>query len=80
MVKFRDTAGADVRAEVIRELSTRFPGSAFDPVFAGEEDPELASLFVLKLPAGSSIDAAALQLSKSPSVEYTHRPQPRKPK
>jgi hypothetical protein len=49
------------------------------PVFPGESDPELATIFNVSLAENASIEEAISALKRDRHVQYAHAPKERKP-
>ena len=79
IVKFRNMAPQSERCEKLLTLVGNDLEVA-EPLFPGEEEPELGSLFQVKLRDRSNVPDVLGQLSVEQDVEYAHEPAERRPK
>ena len=79
IVKFRAMAAQTDRCEQL----SRLMGDEFaevEPLFPDDEEPELASLFQVRLRRADRLTALVDDLAATEDVEYAHAPAERAPK
>jgi hypothetical protein len=77
ILKFRNSADSLARKRLLDGLPELIPGVRVQPLFEGETDPELASLYRVTLASPDQLSPALRILQESPAVEYAHEPRPR---
>ena len=75
--KFRESAPADQRKQVIERAAAK---GAVDvaPLFPGEQDPELASMYKAEGVPADEVEGLVSQLGASTAVEFAERTPKRK--
>jgi hypothetical protein len=79
IVKLRDGKDSEARSRRIRKLFGNDFIRDAHPLFPGEEEEGLASLYEVVLKSNASVEQALAYLNKVREVEYAHIPQDRKP-
>jgi len=75
--KFQEDASDLDRAKVLQLLEDR-GGGKVAPLFPGDADPELGSIFVAEVPDGTRGHRAIAALNRSKAVQYVEREPARK--
>jgi hypothetical protein len=75
--KFRDSTSPDHRKKVVDEVA-KLGAEKVEPLFPGEQDPELASLYKAEGVPDEVSDTVVSKLEKHEAVEYAERTPERK--
>ena len=78
IVKFQRFADQTERCTKLLELAGDESASV-EPLFPGEEEPELGSLFQLTVDARTDLKGLLAALDREDEVEYAHEPATRRP-
>jgi hypothetical protein len=79
IVKLRDGKNAATQSRKIRNLVGNDLVRDARPLFPGEEEEKLASLYEVILKKNASVERALASLNEAHEVEYAHTPQERQP-
>lgn len=80
MVKFRNASQASQVAQRVVKKIGRDAVRCARPLFPGESEPDLATLYEMDLAPEASADAVLLELQGDDDIEYAHFPEERVPK
>jgi hypothetical protein len=75
--KFRDSTSPDHRKEVVDEVA-RLGATKVEPLFPGEKDPELSSLYKAEGVPDEVTDTVVSKLENHDAVEFAERTPERK--
>jgi hypothetical protein len=75
-LKFRDAAPAEERATVLAQIEAAKVKA--EPLFPGEKDPELASMYTVENVPESKADALTRAVGEHDAVEFIERTATRK--
>lgn len=77
IVKMTDDTALEASEGLIRSVLGREGVVRTEPLFPGEKDPELATIFCVALDEHASVSDAIATLTRDRRVQYAHLPQSR---